>query len=66
MEDIKKKYPIVDLSKFTFNKNILSEVVTLVYKTIIKFFAKFCSKFTYVGPKKIWGDRKFFLKDKKS
>ena len=41
MEDIKKKYPIVDLSKFTFNKKILSEVVTLVYKTIIKFFAKF-------------------------
>ena len=38
MEDIKKKYPIVDLSKFTFNKKILSEVVTLVYKTIINCF----------------------------
>ena len=40
MEDIKKKkmYPIVDLSKFTSNKKILSGVVTLVYKTIINCF----------------------------
>ena len=29
----KKCNPILDLSKFTFNKNILSEVVILVYNT---------------------------------
>ena len=35
IEDIRKKCnPILDLSKFTFNKNILSEVVTLIYNTI--------------------------------
>ena len=43
----------MDLSKFTSNKKIFSEVVTLVYKTIIKFVAKICPKFNYVGPKKI-------------
>ena len=42
----------MDLSKFTSNKKIFSEVVTLVYKTIIKFVAKFYPKFNYVGPKK--------------
>ena len=32
MEDISWKYnQIVDLSKFTFNKNILSKVVTINY-----------------------------------
>ena len=65
MEDTRKKNgnPIVDLSKFTSNKKkniyiyiyiyIWSGVVTFVYKTIIKFVAKFCSKFNYVGPTEI-------------
>ena len=36
MEDIRRKYnPIMDLSKFTFNKKILSKVVT-------NFVAKLC------------------------
>ena len=35
MEDIRKRYPMVDLSIFTFNKNILSKVTT-------NFVAKFC------------------------
>ena len=54
VEDVRKKCnPIVDLSKFTFNKKkkMLSGVVTLVYKIIIKFVVKFCSKFNYVEPK---------------
>ena len=53
MEDVRKKCnPIVDLSKFIFNKKkMLSGVVTLVYKIIIKFVVKFCSKFNYVEPK---------------
>ena len=37
MNDIRRKYnPIVDLSKFTSNKKILSGIVTLVYKIIKK------------------------------
>ena len=38
MKDIrKKKYnSIMDMSKFTSNKKILSGVVILVYKTIVK------------------------------
>ena len=49
----KKKYnPIADLAKFTSNKKILSGVVTFVYKTTIKFFAKFRLEFNYVGSKK--------------
>ena len=46
MEDIGRKYnPIVDLSKFTFNKKILSGVITLVSKTITNFVAKLYPKF---------------------
>ena len=32
MEDEKKMYPMVDLSKFTFNKKILSRVIAISYK----------------------------------
>ena len=32
MEDEKKMYPMVDLSKFTSNKKILSRVVAISYK----------------------------------
>ena len=35
MEDIKRKcIPTVDLSKFTFNKKILSGVVDLIYNKV--------------------------------
>ena len=37
MKDIRRKHnPMVDLSKLTFNKKILSRIVTLVYKIIKK------------------------------
>ena len=54
IENIRRKCnPIVNLSKFTPNNKILSEVITLVYKTTIKFVIKLCPKINYVGPKKI-------------
>ena len=35
IENIKRKCnPMVDLSKFTFNKNILSEMVVLIYNQV--------------------------------
>ena len=49
----KKCNTIVNLAKFTPNKKILSGVETLVYKTTIKFVAKFCLEFDYVGSKNI-------------
>ena len=45
IENIKRKCnPIVDLSKFTFNKNILSEMVVLIYNQVL---AKFYLKIMY-------------------
>ena len=42
MEDISWKYnQIVDLSKFTFNKNILSKIVTISYNQS-NFIINFC------------------------
>jgi len=39
MEDTKRKcYPMVDLSKFIFNKNIFSEVVVIGYNYSQTFF----------------------------
>ena len=43
--DIRRKCnPMVNLSKFTSNKKILSWVIALVYNQV-------CQKFNYVGPK---------------
>ena len=67
MKDIKKKKynPIVDLSKFTSNKKILSRVVTLVYKTTIKFVVKLCSKFNYMAKINLGWSQIFFMDKKK-
>ena len=68
MEDIKKKKkynPKVDLSKFTSNKKILSRVVTLVYKTTIKFVVKLCPKFNYMAKINLGWSQIFFMDKKK-
>ena len=45
MKEIRRKCnPMVNLSKFTSNKKILSWVIALVYNQV-------CPKFNYVGPK---------------